>query len=625
LFNEGSHRRLWELLGGHLVDGGGATFAVWAPNAHRVRVVGDWSDWATDTASATELEPQASTGIWWGFESRARPGHRYKFEVSGADGQLTLRADPVATAAEIPPATASVLHRPAHVWAEPEDDWREARRRRNAGRLSIYEVHLGSWRRHPDGRPHDARELAEPLADWAVELGFTHLELMPVATHPFGGSWGYQVSGYYAPDARLGSPDDLRHFIEVCHDRGLGVLVDWVPAHFPRDTFALARFDGTALYEHDDPRRGEHPDWGTLVFNHGRAEVRNFLVANALYWLEEFRIDGLRVDAVASMLYLDYSRDPGQWVPNVHGGREDLDAIAFLRELNTVVAQDQPGALIIAEESTAWPGVTAPVEHDGLGFARKWNLGWMHDTLTYFQHDPLHRSYHHGELTFPMVYAPHERWVLPLSHDEVVHGKGSLLGKQAGDEWQRFANLRCLLAWQWCHPGRQLLFMGGELAQEREWSHDGELDWFLLQDRRHDGVRRLVADLNALQDRCPSLWAGDDDMNGTFGWLDPNDYQHSVASFWRRAPGGGQPVVVVANLTPVPRHGHRVGAPVPGDWEVLFDSDAEAYGGSGHEVDPLGDTLLRADPDTPWQGQPGSLLVTLPPLSVLVLAPAVAG
>ena len=623
LFNEGRHRRLWELLGGHPCDDGdGATFAVWAPNARRVRVLGDWSSWGTDTSAATELEPQGTSGIWWGHEPRAREGHRYKYEVHGADGRVTLRADPVGAAAEVPPATASVLHRSRHEWAEPGDGWRARRAQRNSERLSIYEVHLGSWRRHPDGTPHSLSELAEPLAEWATGHGFTHLELMPVATHPFGGSWGYQVTGYYAPDARLGSPDDLRRFVEVCHEHGLGVILDWVPAHFPRDEFALARFDGTALYEHEDPRRGAHPDWGTLVFNHGRAEVRNFLVANALYWLEEFRVDGLRVDAVASMLYLDYSRNPGEWVPNVHGGREDLDAIGFLHELNTVVPEEHPGALVIAEESTAWPGVTTPVADGGLGFTHKWNLGWMHDTLTYLQHDPLHRSYHHGEMTFPMVYAGHERWVLPLSHDEVVHGKGSLLGKQPGDDWQRFANLRCLLAWQWCHPGRQLLFMGAELAQEREWSHDRELDWHLLEDPRHDGVRRLVADLNRTQVEHPALWRGDDEVDSTFAWLDPNDYQHSVFSFRRDVPGGGRPVVVVANLTPVPRPGHRVGVPrVDVDWRVVLDTDDVAYGGSGHPVHPAGGESFEPDPDTPWQGQPGSLLITLPPLAVLVLAP----
>ena len=626
LFGEGRHRRLWELLGGHVLPGGGARFAVWAPNARGVRVRGDWSHWSDAPSETTELVPQGSSGIWWGVEPRARPGHAYKYEVAGADGRTTLRADPVGQCAELPPRTASVLAPPADgrsPWMDPGERWRSDRADRNAGRLSVYEAHLGSWRRHPDGRAHTARELAVPLADWTVGLGFTHIELMPVATHPFGGSWGYQVSGYFAPDARLGTPDDLRHLIDVCHDRGLGVIVDWVPAHFPKDEFALARFDGTALYEHADPRRGEHPDWGTLVFNHGRTEVRNFLIANALYWLEEFRVDGLRVDAVASMLYLDYSREPGEWVPNEHGGREDPAAVDFLRELNAVVAEEHPGAMVVAEESTSWPGVTAPADRDGLGFTRKWNLGWMHDTLTYFSYDPVHRAHHHHELTFPMVYAAHERWVLPLSHDEVVHGKGSLLDKMPGDRWQRFANLRCLLAWQWCHPGRQLLFMGGELAQEREWSHDRELDWWLLEGAEHEGIRRLVADLNRVQAEVPALWTGDDDLDGTFWWMVADDRAHSVFSFWRRVPGGGphEVVVVVANLTPVPRHGYRLGVPETCDWRVVFDTDDRAFGGSGHELVPDGAATLSADTATPWQGQQASLLLTLPPLSVVVLSP----
>lgn len=646
LFNEGRHRRLWELLGAHLLPGGGATFAVWAPNARRVRVLGDWELWSTDGDAACELRPQHSSGIWWGHDDRARAGQAYKFEITGADGQVTLRADPLARQAEAPPRTASVLA-PEGVlavgrgtpgpWRDVDPQWRDRRERRNGGRLSVYEVHLASWRRHPDGTPHSYRQLAEPLADWAAELGFTHVELMPVATHPFGGSWGYQVSGYFAPDARLGSPDDLRYLIDTCHDRGLGVILDWVPAHFPKDRFALARFDGTALYEHDDPRRGEHPDWGTLVFNHGRREVRNFLIANALYWLEEFRVDGLRVDAVASMIYLDYSRGPGGWVPNEHGGREDLDAIGFIRELNSTVAEEEPGALVIAEESTSWPGVTAPVESEGLGFSHKWNLGWMHDTLTYFAYDPVHRSHHHHELTFPMVYAPHERWILPLSHDEVVHGKGSLLNKMPGDEWQRFANLRALLAWQWCHPGRQLLFMGGELAQEREWSHDRELDWWLLQHPAHRGVKALVGDLNRIQSETPALWTGDDVRGGEFWWIDADDRDRSVFAFVRRSnrsggedsgggaagAGGGSTdtVAVVANLTPVPRHGYRLGVHVEGDWQVLVDTDNRRYGGSGHELVPDGGAVLPADTATPWQGQPFSLRLTLPPLAVVILRP----
>ena len=629
LFNEGRHRRLWELLGGHPLPEGGASFAVWAPNAQQVRVLGDWQLWSTAAADATVLTPQSRSGIWWGFEARAAVGHAYKFEVTGVDGRTTLRADPVGRRAEVPPRTASVLAAEGVSgavpgWRRPDGPWRSARAERNAGRLSIYEAHLGSWRRHPDGRAHTARELAEPLADWVTDMGFTHVELMPVANHPFGGSWGYQVSGYFAPDPRLGSPDDLRYLIDTCHDRGLGVILDWVPAHFPKDEFALARFDGTALYEHADPRRGEHPDWGTLVFNHARTEVRNFLIANALYWLEEFRADGLRVDAVASMIYLDYSREPGEWIPNERGGREDLGALDFIRELNTVVAEEHPGAMVVAEESTSWPGVTAPVAWEGLGFTRKWNLGWMHDTLTYLAHDPVHRVHHHEELTFPMVYASHERWVLPLSHDEVVHGKGSLLAKMPGDEWQRFANLRSLLAWQWCHPGRQLLFMGAELAQEREWSHDRELDWWLLERPQHDGVRRLVTDLNAVQADRPALWAGDDALAGNFWWTEADDADVSVFSFCRRVPDGAPEdvVAVVANLTPVPRHGYRLGVPVTGRWGVVLDTDNRAYGGSGHELVPDGGRHLGADESTPWQRQSSSLLLTLPPLSVVILAPA---
>lgn len=628
LLAEGRHRRLWEVLGGHLLDpdGGspGARFAVWAPNARSVRVVGDWNHWSDDPAHSVQLEPQGSTGVHAGVDPRARAGQAYKFVVEEPSGRRTLRADPVATAAEVPPATASVLLRSRHEWRGddgPGTDWRTARAVRNAGRMSVYEVHLGSWRRHPDGRPHSYLELAEELPGWAAGLGFTHVEFLPVATHPFGGSWGYQVTGYYAPDARGGSPDDLRTLVDACHAHGLGVLVDWVPAHFPRDAFALARFDGTALYEHADPRRGEHPDWGTLVFNHGRREVRNFLLANALYWLEEFRVDGLRVDAVASMLYRDYSREPGEWIPNDEGGREDLEAVDFVRELTTIVGDEHPGALVVAEESTSWPGVTAPVDHGGLGCSRKWNLGWMHDTLAYFGRDPVHRRHHHHDLTFPMVYAPHERWILPFSHDEVVHGKGSLLTRMPGDDWQRFANLRALLAWQWCHPGRQLLFMGGELAQVREWSHERELDWWLLEDPAHDGVRRLVAALNDLQARLPALWVGDDDPSATCWWLDADDREQSVCSLARVDPVGGGVVVVAANLTPVPRPGYRLGVPRQGGWRVECSTDDLRFGGSGHEVVPGGGDTVVADPDTPWQGQPGSLLVSLPPLAVVVLAP----
>jgi 1,4-alpha-glucan branching enzyme len=618
LFNQGRHRRLWEVLGAHLLDqatgDGSASFSVWAPNASNVSVRGDWDGWS----GATDLAPQGSSGIWWGTVEGVRESQAYKFEVHTAAG-VTLRADPMARRAEVPPLTASVLDRSHHRWACDDEAFGLQRAARNAGRLSIYEVHLGSWRHHPGRGPQSARELAEELPRWVAGLGFTHVELMPPATHPFGGSWGYQVTGYFAPDARLGTPDDLRHLVEAFHEQGIGVIVDWVPAHFPRDEYALARFDGTALYEHADPLRGEHPDWDTLVFNHDRHEVRGFLLANALYWLEEFRADGLRVDAVASMLYRDYSRGEGEWVPNEYGGREDLGGIAFLQELNEVVSAEHPGALVVAEDSTSWPGVTAPVEQGGLGFTHKWNLGWMHDTLGYLRHDPVHRVHHHGEMTFPMVYAPHERWILPLSHDEVVHGKGSLLSKMPGDDWQRLANLRALLAWQWCHPGRQLLFMGAELAQVREWSHERELDWWLLGEPGHDGVCSLVGELNRLQSSLPSLWEADDLPAGTFGWLDADDAERSVFSFWRRSAPDGVPSVVVANLTPVPRPGYRLGVPEVGTWTPALNTDDTRWGGSGHPVGS-GDQSIVAE-EVAWQGQERSVEITLPPLSVMLWVP----
>ncbi|HEY1279229.1 MAG TPA: 1,4-alpha-glucan branching protein GlgB, partial [Acidimicrobiales bacterium] len=488
-------------------------------------------------------------------------------------------------------------------------------------RLSVYEVHLGSWRRVPedDGRPLSYREIAGQLADYCVDLGFTHVELMPIAEHPFGGSWGYQVSGYYAPTSRYGSPDEFRAFVDVLHQRGIGVIVDWVPAHFPRDEWALAHFDGTALYEHEDPRLGAHPDWGTLVFNFGRNEVRNFLVANALYWLEEFHVDGLRVDAVASMLYLDYSRKPGQWVPNRFGGNENLEAIAFLQETNTVTYAKHPGILTIAEESTAFSGVSRPVYLGGLGFAHKWNMGWMHDTLDYFSKDPVFRRFHHHQLTFGLVYAWSENFVLPLSHDEVVHLKGSLLEKMPGDRWQQLANLRSLLAWMWAHPGKQLLFMGGEIAQEREWSHDRSVDWHLLDGDAgagHRGVQHLVRTLNRLQSEHDALWQLDFDPAG-FRWIDANDSDQSVYSFLRLPRSGSfdDAVVCVANLTPVPRHGYRLGLPVPGQWREILDTDDLAFGGSG-----IGNPDVGTD-EVAWHGWDQSAVLTLPPLGVAWLTP----
>jgi 1,4-alpha-glucan branching enzyme len=609
LFAEGRHRRLWEWMGAHAGDRG-TEFAVWAPNATSVEVVGDWSGWT----SGDRLEPNGDSGVWTGTASGARTGQAYKFRLGTRDGASVLRADPYARWTEVPPATASRISGPS-TFAWSSGDWRAERSARNAGRLSVYEVHLGSWRRHPDGQAHSYRQLAVPLAEHVAGLGFTHLELMPVAAHPFGGSWGYQVTGYFAPDARQGNPDDLRHLVDVAHRHGLGVIVDWVPGHFPRDEGALARFDGTALYEHADPKRGEHPDWGTYEFNFGRHEVAGFLLSNALYWLEEFRVDALRVDAVASMLYLDYSRQPGEWVPNEHGGREDLEAIAFLRQLNDVVAEEHQGAMVIAEESTAWGGVTAPTSEGGLGFSRKWNLGWMHDTLAYFAHDPVHRRFHHGELTWPMHYAFDERWILPMSHDEVVHGKRALLDKMPGDEWQRRANLRALLAWQWSMPGDELVFMGTELAQPREWSHDRELDWWLASDPDHAGIATLIVDLNRLSVEHPALWRADGDARHTW-WQDSERVDESTFAFGRHDPVDGGTVLVVANLTPVPRPGYRLGLP-PGDgWRIVLDTDRLHYGGT--DAGPR--ELPAPDDDIPWQHQERSLVVTLPPLAILWIA-----
>ena len=609
LMGEGTHRRLWEVLGVHPGDGG-SHVAVWAPSARGVQVLGDHNGWR---GGIDLLERCPDSGVWEGWAPGLAAGHHYVFELLLPDGRWVQRRDPLARRSELPPRTANIVEQSTYQWREA--DWQAARQARNAGRMSIYEVHAHSWRWGGDDRPLGYREMAEPLAHHLHDLGFTHVELMPPATHPFGGSWGYQVTGYYAPDARGGSPDDLRYLIDTLHAEGIGVLFDWVPAHFPRDEGALARFDGTPLYEHHDPRKGEHPDWGTLVFDHGRNEVRNFLVANALYWLEEFRVDGLRVDAVASMLYLDYSRGHGEWAPNVHGGRENLEAVAFVRELCDTVHHEQPGALVIAEESTAWPGVTAPTSEGGLGFDRKWNMGWMHDTLGFLARDPIHRSHHHHEMTFPMHYAFDEAWVLPLSHDEVVHGKGSLVGKFPGDHWQRLANLRLLYAWQWCSPGAPLVFMGGEIAQEREWADHRPLDWELAYDVDHAGVARLLTDLNRAAADHPALWRGDRDHSSAW-WLDAGDAANSVFSLARRDPASGEVVIVVVNATPVPRHGYRIGVPSGGAWREVLCTDDHRYGGSGVITG-----AAEADPSTPWQGQAASILVTLPPLGASIWVP----
>jgi len=616
LIGEGRHERLWAVLGSRPLSHqgvDGVAFAVWAPAAKAVRVVGDWNSW---DGRLHPMRALGASGVWELFVPEAQVGHRYRYEIVGADGHLRLKSDPLAKETEMPPANASVITRSSHAWRD--DEWMAARRDSDPieGRLSIYEVHAGSWRTVPEegDRPLRWDELAEQLADHVLELGFTHVELLPVAEHPYAPSWGYQVSGYFAPTSRFGSPDDFRAFVDHLHQRGIGVIVDWVPAHFPKDEWSLGRFDGTALYEHADPRQGEHPDWGTYVFNFGRNEVRNFLVANALYWLEEFHVDGLRVDAVASMLYLDYSRKDGEWVPNEHGGRENMEAIAFLQETNTIVHGRFPGVRMIAEESTAWGGVSRPVHLGGLGFGHKWNMGWMHDTLEYFKADPVYRSHHHGQLTFGFVYAWSENFVLPLSHDEVVHGKGSLIAKMPGDEWQRFANLRALYGWMWAHPGKQLLFMGGELAQLQEWSESRSLDWHLVEQPLHAGVVQLVAALNRVHAEHPAMWCRDTEPAG-FDWLDAADAQQSVLAFQRNGHGDEPPVVCIANFTPVPRHGYRVGLPAPGTWREVLNTDDEKFGGSG-----VVNGTLRTE-DIPWQGRPCSAVVTLPPLAVTWFAP----
>jgi len=616
LAGEGRHEELYQHLGAHVteIDGvAGVAFAVWAPAAASVSVVGEFNSW---DGRLHPMRGLGSSGIWELFVPDVEPGARYKFEIRTADGELRMKADPFAFRAEHPPRTDSVVHRFTHAWGD--EAWLAERATKVPHRepISIYEVHLGSWRRSPDDPdvPLSYGQLAEELARYCTDMGFTHVELLPVMAHPFSGSWGYQVSGYFAPDARHGDPDDFRRLVDTLHEAGLGVILDWVPAHFPRDDWALARFDGTALYEHADPRRGAHPDWGTLIFNLSRHEVRNFLLASGLYWLREMHADGLRVDAVASMLYLDYSRQEGEWVPNEHGGREDLDSIAFLKELNEVVHARVPGVLSAAEESTAWPGVSRPTYLGGLGFGFKWNMGWMHDTLAYFQQDPVYRRYHHHSLTFSLMYAFSENFILPLSHDEVVHGKGSLLTKMPGDRWQQLANLRALYAYMWAHPGKQLLFMGGELAQEREWSHDSSLDWHLRDMHEHAGIQALVRDLNHAYRAEPALWEVDFEPAG-FRWLEMNDATANVLAFLRLSRDGGRVLACACNFSPVPRESYRLGLPRAGTWREVINTDDARYGGSGH-----GNGAVVAE-ETPWHDQPFSAPVTLPPLGVVWLAP----
>ena len=605
LFGEGRHEQLWKMLGSHVREHEGVrgtSFAVWAPHAHAVRVIGDLNGWHGARHAMRKLD---GNGIWELFVPDLVEG-TYKYEILTPDGEWVERADPMARRSEVPPATASVITKAAHAWSD--DDWmtQRAATDQHQGPMSVYELHVGSWR---PGLSY--RELADPLVDYVTALGFTHVEFMPLAQHPFGGSWGYQVTGYYAPQSTYGSPDDLRYLVDRLHQAGVGVIMDWVPGHFPKDEWALGNFDGRSVYEHSDPRRGEQPDWGTLVFNFGDSQVRNFLVANALYWLEEFHIDGLRVDAVASMLYLDYSREDGQWLPNEHGGREALEAISFLQEANATAYKRHPGIVMIAEESTSWPGVSRPTSEGGLGFGLKWNMGWMHDTLDYVEKDPLYRSYHHGEITFSFHYAWSENFMLPISHDEVVYGKGSLYEKMPGDEWQKRANLRAYLAYMWGHPGKQLLFMGSEYGQPTEWSQENGLDWSVLERPEHQQVFDLVSELNAVYRRESALWAHDFDVAG-FEWIDGGAAEQSVVAFLRKS-GDGESVAVLANFSGQPQT-MRLGLPEAGVWEEILNTDATAYGGSG-----VGNFGAVTAADAPWAGRPASADVVLPPLGVIWL------
>ena len=620
LFAEGNHRDLSTCLGAQVmsVDGvPGVRFAVWAPNARRVSVVGDFNIW---DGRRHPMRLRHPSGVWELFIPRLEAGEAYKYEILGAEGILPLKADPMALATQLPPDTASKVASPLSVdWQDAH--WMHARGelQRPDAPLSIYELHVGSWQCEVDevgevARQYTWHELAERLIPYVQHMGFTHIELMPIMEHPFGGSWGYQPLSQFAPSARFGSPDDFGAFVNACHVAGIGVILDWVPAHFPNDTHGLAQFDGTALYEYANPLEGFHKDWNTLIYNLGRTEVHGFMLASALHWLKHFHIDGLRVDAVASMLYRDYSRQPGEWIPNRHGGRENLEAIDFLRHLNDVGALEAPGALMIAEESTAWPGVSQSTEQGGLGFSYKWNMGWMHDSLHYIQQDPVYRAHHHNELSFGLVYAWTERFILPISHDEVVHGKHSLIDKMPGDRWQKFANLRAYLSFMWAHPGKKLLFMGCEFGQWREWNHDQQLDWYLLQYPEHKGVQKLVGDLNRLYRDVPALHDQDDVAQG-FEWLIGDDATNSVYA-WLRWSKAGKPLLVVANFTPVPREAYRIGVPFAGTWGEVLNSDAALYAGSNYGNG--GGVHTHADAS---HGQPFSVALNLPPLGVLILEP----
>ena len=614
LFNEGSHYRLYEKLGAHpvSVDGiEGTYFAVWAPNARRVFVIGEFNGW---NKSSHALHPRGQSGIWEGFIPGVGKGFLYKYHiVSQHRGYRVEKADPLAFYDETPPKTASVVWGLDYSWGDQA--WMQKRRERNAldAPISIYEVHLGSWRRVPEqqNRPLTYREIAPLLAEYVQQMGFTHVEFLPVMEHPFYGSWGYQITGYFAPTSRYGTPQDFMYLIDYLHQREIGVILDWVPSHFPNDEHGLGYFDGTHLYEHEDPRQGIHPDWNSFIFNYSRNEVRSFLFSSAQFWLDKYHVDGLRVDAVASMLYLDYGRKAGEWVPNKYGGHENLEAISFLRRFNEAVYQENPGVQTIAEESTAWPMVSRPIYVGGLGFGLKWDMGWMHDTLEYMTKDPIYHKYHHNNLTFRMIYAFFENFILPLSHDEVVHGKGSLLGKMSGDDWQKFASLRLLFGYMYAQPGKKLLFMGGEFGQWREWSHDESLEWHLLNYSPHSGLKRWVEDLNRLYRSQPALYQLDFEQAG-FEWIDCNDVEHSVVSLIRKGRSGDDTVLVVCNFTPVTHFNYRVGVPHPGFWRELLNSDAREYGGSGQGN--LGG--VEAAP-IPWHGRPYSLTFVLPPLATV--------
>jgi 1,4-alpha-glucan branching enzyme len=612
LFNEGSHSRLYRKLGAHILPDGGVRFAVWAPGARSVSVVGDFNHWDRE---ANHLSPTDRSGIWQGVVREASRGARYKYFVVSAHGNYSVdKADPFAFFAEQPPATGSVVWDTEYEWDDRE--WMSGRGSRNAldAPESVYELHLGSWMRVPEDhfRSLNYREIAPKLVEHVKRHGFTHVELLPVMEHPFFGSWGYQTSGYFAASSRFGTPQDFMYLVDLLHQSGIGVILDWVPSHFPSDEHGLAYFDGTHLYEHEDPRQGVHPDWNSYIFNYSRHEVRSFLLSSALFWLDKYHADGLRVDAVASMLYLDYSRKEGQWIPNRYGGRENIEAIDFLRRFNETVYREYPDVITLAEESTAWPMVSRPTYVGGLGFGLKWDMGWMHDTLQYIAREPVHRRYHHNDITFRMIYAFNENFLLPLSHDEVVHGKGALLSKMPGDDWQKFANLRLLYAYMWCQPGKKLLFMGGEFGQWHEWSHDGQLQWDLLQYDRHQGISRLVTDLNRLYAEEPALHKKDCDSSG-FEWIDGSDSEQSVLSFLRK--DGGRKLLAVLNFTPVPRHNYRVGVPNRGFWKEVLNSDAAYYGGSG-----VGNSGGVESVPLPAHGRYHSLGITLPPLGAVVFA-----